>query len=125
MLTVTTAAVPYVAPKDRSLWSHAATAFTTFARKYGFMQDPHVPEALGVARDHGVELDPEDMIYFLGRETIIVTQRPGMALWRAAIRVDGAQRGRATAFFRLPPGASSSSASSRNVGMPSTCGGRL
>jgi KUP system potassium uptake protein len=68
------------------------------------MQDPHVPEALGMAREHGVELDPEDMIYFLGRETIIVTRRPGMALWRERLFVLMARNAvRATAFFRLPP----------------------
>ena len=71
--------------------------------KYGFMQDPHVPEALGVARDHGVELDPGDMIYFLGRETIIVTQRRA---WRSGERLFvlmARNAVRATAFFRLPP----------------------
>jgi KUP system potassium uptake protein len=72
--------------------------------QYGFMQDPHVPEALGQARDQGVQLDPEDMIYFLGRETIIVTERAGMAMWREKLFVLMARNAvRATAFFRLPP----------------------
>ena len=72
--------------------------------QYGFMQDPNVPEALGMARDQGIELDPADMIYFLGRETIIVTQRAGMAMWREKLFVLMARNAvRATAFFRLPP----------------------
>ena len=63
-----------------------------------------MPAALGMARDLGVELDPEDMIYFLGRETIIVTRRPGMAVWRERLFVLMARNAvRATAFFRLPP----------------------
>src|SRR5262245_14927547 len=104
VLTVTTAGVPYVAAKDQiTVQSYGYGIFNVRAQ-YGFMQDPHVPEALGIARDHGVELDPEDMIYFLGRETIIVTRRPGMATWRERLFVLMARNAvRATAFFRLPP----------------------
>jgi KUP system potassium uptake protein len=104
VLTVTTAPVPYVAPKDQiTVQSYGYGIFNVRAQ-YGFMQDPHVPEALGVARDEGVELDPEDMIYFLGRETIIVTERAGMAMWREKLFVLMARNAvRATAFFRLPP----------------------
>ena len=44
------------------------------------------------------------LIYFLGRETIIVTRRPGMATWRERLFVLMARNAvRATAFFRLPP----------------------
>jgi len=104
VLTVTTAPVPYVAQKDQvSVESYGHGIYNVRAQ-YGFMQDPHVPEALGTARDQGVELDPEDMIYFLGRETIIVTRRPGMAMWRERLFVLMARNAvRATAFFRLPP----------------------
>ena len=104
VLTVTTAGVPYVAPKDQISCESYGHGLYNVRAQYGFMQDPHVPEALNIAREHGVELDPEDMIYFLGRETIIVTRRPGMALWRERLFVLMARNAvRATAFFRLPP----------------------
>jgi KUP system potassium uptake protein len=104
VLTVTTAPVPYVPIQEQvSVQSYGQGLYNVRAQ-YGFMQDPHVPEALGMARDQGVELDPEDMIYFLGRETIIVTRRPGMAVWRERLFVLMARNAvRATAFFRLPP----------------------
>jgi KUP system potassium uptake protein len=42
--------------------------------------------------------------YFLGRETLIVTRHPGMAIWRERLFVLMARNAvRATAFFRLPP----------------------
>ncbi len=41
-----------------------------------------MPEALARARDDGLELDREDVTYFLGRETLIVTRTRGMAIWR-------------------------------------------
>jgi KUP system potassium uptake protein len=72
--------------------------------QYGFMEDPNVPEALRDARNQGVPIDDEDVTYFLGRETIIVTRREGMALWREKLFVLMARNAvRATAFFRLPP----------------------
>jgi KUP system potassium uptake protein len=72
--------------------------------QYGFMQDPDVPSALLAARARGVEFDPDDLTYFLGRETIIVTRRPGMAAWREKLFVVMARNAvRATAFFHLPP----------------------
>ena len=72
--------------------------------QYGFMEDPDVPEALAQARAQGLELDPQDVTYFLGRETIIVTRRKGMAIWREKLFVVMARNAvRATAFFRLPP----------------------
>ena len=40
------------------------------------MEDPNVPEALAFARaSTGCELDEDDVTYFLGRETLIVTKR--------------------------------------------------
>ena len=48
-------------------------------------------------------MDTEDTIYFLGRETIIVTERPGMAMWRERLFVLMSRNSvRATAYFRLP-----------------------
>ncbi len=73
--------------------------------QYGFMEDPDVPAALlAGARDRGCRSIPDDLTYFLGRETIIVTRRKGMAIWREKLFVLMARNAvRATAFFRLPP----------------------
>ena len=71
---------------------------------YGFMQDPNVPEALRTAQNRGLGIDADDITYFLGRETILVTHRRGMALWREKLFVLMTRNAvRATAFFRLPP----------------------
>ena len=62
--------------------------------RYGFMEDPNVPEALARAAEQGLELDEGDVTYFLGRETLIVTKTPGMAIVAgAAVRADGAKCG--------------------------------
>ena len=72
--------------------------------QYGFMEDPNVPDALAQARAQGLTVDFIDVVYFLGRETIIVTRKKGMAIWREKLFVLMARNAvRATAFFRLPP----------------------
>jgi KUP system potassium uptake protein len=68
------------------------------------MEDPDVPQAVTLARAEGLEMDADDVTYFLGRETIVVTDRPGMAQWREQLFVLMTRNAvRATAFFRLPP----------------------
>jgi KUP system potassium uptake protein len=103
ILTVTTQPVPHVADEDQVTVQPLGRNVFNVAVRYGFMQDPHVPEALALAREKGLVMDQEDITFFLGRETIIVTKRPGMALWREKLFVLMARNAvRATAFFRLP-----------------------
>jgi KUP system potassium uptake protein len=104
VLTVRTAPVPYV-PREEQVSVEPLTNNVFNVRvQYGFMQDPSVPEALDEARLRGLLMDVEDVTFFLGRETIIVTHRRGMAIWREKLFVLMARNAvRATAFFRLPP----------------------
>jgi KUP system potassium uptake protein len=104
VLTVTTSHTPYVPPDQQVQVQSLGLGVFNVRVQYGFMQDPDVPRALLTARELGVELDIEDLTYFLGRETIIVTERPGMAVWREKLFVVMARNAvRATAFFHLPP----------------------
>jgi KUP system potassium uptake protein len=93
--------VPFDAQVDiQSLGEHVYNV----AVRYGFMQDPNVPDALALAQANGLRMDPDDVTFFLGRETILVTRRPGMAMWREKLFVLMTRNAvRATAFFRLPP----------------------
>jgi len=104
LLTITTAQVPHVPPEERISFEPLGHGLFNVRAQFGFMEDPDVPEALLLARAKGVEMNPEDLTYFLGRETIIVTRREGMAIWREKLFVLMARNAvRATAFFRLPP----------------------
>ena len=104
VLTVSTAQLPHVPPDERVSIERLEHNLYNVRVQYGFMEDPDVPEALAQAREQGLALDTEDLTYFLGRETIIVTRRRGMAIWREKLFVLMARNAvRATAFFRLPP----------------------
>jgi KUP system potassium uptake protein len=104
VLMVTTAQRPHVPAEDRISIEPLGDGLFNVRVQYGFMEDPDVPAALLQAREQGLVLEPADLTYFLGRETILVTRRKGMAIWREKLFVLMARNAvRATAFFRLPP----------------------
>jgi KUP system potassium uptake protein len=104
VLTVVTSQVPHVPVAERISVQPLGHSLFNVRVQYGFMEDPNVPEALRQAREQGLHIDLDDTTYFLGRETIIVTARQGMAVWREKLFVLMARNAvRATAFFRLPP----------------------
>ena len=71
---------------------------------YGFMEDPNIPEVCIGSAKRVCRLDLDEITYFLGKETLIVTAERGMAVWREKLFVVMARNAvRATAFFRLPP----------------------
>ena len=103
-LMVTTQPVPHVPPNKQTTVRPLGQGVFEVIVRYGFMEDPNVPEALVRASEQGLTLDVEDITYFLGRETLIVSKNPGMAMWRErlfALMTRNAVR--ATTFFRLPP----------------------
>ena len=103
-LMVSTQPVPHVPAHQQVTVRELGHGVFHMAVRYGFMEDPNVPEAIVRARGQGLELDEEDVTYFLGRETLIVTKSPGMAMWRERLFVLMARNAvRATTFFRLPP----------------------
>ena len=103
VLVVQTEPVPHVAADRRCEVYTLGQGLYRVVLRYGFMEDPNVPEALELARAGGLNIDQEDLTYFLGRETILVTAKRGMAMWRERLFVLMTRNAvRATAFFRLP-----------------------
>jgi KUP system potassium uptake protein len=104
VLTASTIPVPYTTPDERLTVQRFGQGLYHARVQYGFMDDPDIPEALMQIKALGVPIDPDDVTYFLGRETIVVSNRPGMAKWREKLFVLMARNAvRATAFFKLPP----------------------
>jgi KUP system potassium uptake protein len=67
------------------------------------MEDPNVPRDLALAKRHGLDFQPEEVSYFLGRERLFPTRGGGMALWREQLFAIMSRNSRsATDFFRLP-----------------------
>ena len=104
LLVIETAEVPHVDPEERSSVEALGHGFFRIIVRYGFMEEPDVPEALADVRADGLELAPMRTSFFLGRETLIPSRHPGMALWREHLFAVMARNARpATSFFCLPP----------------------
>jgi KUP system potassium uptake protein len=104
-VTVKTQQVPYVPDQRRVEVENFGSGLYRMKIYYGFMQDPDIPRALDTAVAAGLPpVAPQDATYFLGRETIIATPRPGMAVWREKLFALIARNATtATAFFGIPP----------------------
>ena len=105
-LTVVTADVPYVASEERLRLSELGNGFYRLILRYGFMESPDIPAALVQCRGlYGLQFDMMRTSFFVSRETIVPSLRPGMAMWRerlfAFMALNSAS---ATSFFKIPTG---------------------
>ena len=102
LLTVLTEDTPHVRSAGRVHAGEMAPGIFSVQVRYGFMEDANVPRALKACA--GLDFDPDSTTYFLGRETLLATRRPGMAIWREKLfALLSRNARRATAFFRIPP----------------------
>jgi KUP system potassium uptake protein len=103
-LTVTTEDVPHVDPEQRVTVKRSGKGFHTVVARYGFMQDPDINEILAACKANHLDIPLEGTTFFLGRETLIASDRPGMAIWRERLFSFMSRNAlRATAFFKIPP----------------------
>jgi KUP system potassium uptake protein len=91
-------------PRARRATTHdMGDGFYQVVLTYGFLDQLDVPEALGNIVDTDFGFDPTDATYFIGKETIMVTDLPSMMKWREHLfsimyrNAAGADR-----FFLLP-----------------------
>ena len=104
LLTVVTNDIPHVPPEDRTKVDPLGQGFYRLTLRYGFMEEPDVPDALREASERGFSIDLADTTFFLGVETLLATRRPGLPLWRERLFVLIARNAvRANAFFKIPP----------------------
>ena len=103
-LTMINEEVPTVPPEERLEIQDLGKECYRILAHYGFIQNPGIPDVLHLLREQkGIHLDPMSTTFFLSRETLIPSRKPGMAIWREklfALMVRNAQR--PTDFFRIP-----------------------
>lgn len=102
LLTILTDEAAHVALRDRFELETLDQGFVRIVARYGFMEQPDVPELLSQAGLLGAGF--EGISFFLGRETMIATKRPGMARWRLHVFTFLSRNAQpATKFFNIPP----------------------
>ena len=103
LLTVRIEDVPYVPQHKRVELKDFGQGFFRMVIHYGFMQEPDVPAALSGVSQCGAAVRMMDTSFFLARQTLIPSERPGMAIWREKLfawMLRNAES--AMEFFRLP-----------------------
>jgi KUP system potassium uptake protein len=103
LLTVKIEDVPYVEEDRRFDMKDLGSGFYRLIIRFGFMQETDVPSALQRVETCGPQFKMMDTSFFLARQTLITSARPGMAIWREKLfawMLRNAES--AMEFFRLP-----------------------
>ncbi len=70
---------------------------------YGFKDQSDIPNALELCASKGIPLEVMDTSFFLSLETLISTERPGMARWREKIFISLSRNaGSIATYFNIP-----------------------
>ena len=103
-LTVITEEVPHIDDIERLEIQHLGRRFYRFVLRYGYLDETDIPAALKAATRQNFEFNDMETSFFLGRETIMPSARPGMALWREHLFAWMTRSATsAMNFFKLPP----------------------
>ncbi len=72
--------------------------------RMGFMDKADVQDVLRMCRFRGIDTRIEETTFFLGRETVLATEKRGMALWREKLFAFMGRNAQSPAlFFNIPP----------------------
>jgi KUP system potassium uptake protein len=74
--------VARVPSEDRVEIETIAEGFYRVVARFGFVEEMDVPEVLRACAEQGMQFDMMDTTFFLGRETLLPSKNPGMAIWR-------------------------------------------
>ncbi len=103
LLTVRIEDVPFIRRKDRCTVNDYGSGFFRIVLRYGFMEEIDVPAALARVEGVGPTCKMMDTSFFLARQTLLASARPGMAIWREKLfawMLRNAES--AMEFFKLP-----------------------
>ena len=97
--------IPHVSDNDKVESLTLSNNFYRLIIKFGFKDVPDIPKALELAAKHGLPLEPMEISYFIGRQTLIPKASPGMPLWREKLFITMYHNaGSIVRFFKIPPG---------------------
>jgi KUP system potassium uptake protein len=110
IVTVESRNIPHVTRRERvtvDALGYTDDNIVHVAARFGFQDDPDIPDVLRLAQRKGLEcdIDAERPSFFLSRITLIVTDAPGMNRWRKKLFVAMARNAaNPVEYFRLPQG---------------------
>jgi KUP system potassium uptake protein len=103
VLTIVTDRIPYVPRDSRIEIKDLSEGFFRIIAHFGFMETPTISEILECCAMKDFVIEEQKSSFFLGRETIICTGKPGMARWREHLFIAMSRHAQRPAeFFKLP-----------------------
>lgn len=103
LMTINTEEEPYTEEEDRVQIEQLSTSFWRIVAHYGFKETPDMQDIIEHCAKAGLVFEIMETSFFLSRETLVATCRPGMALWREKLFVWMSKNAlRATDFFQIP-----------------------
>jgi KUP system potassium uptake protein len=109
LVSVLTEEVPAVPEAERVVTRDLGVGFYQVVAHYGFMEQPNIPallESLATREGAGdkLQVQPLEVSYYLGRETLLATGSASLATWRKKLFIIMSRNSAtASAFFGLPP----------------------
>ncbi len=103
-ITAETTSEPRISDEERVQVKQLPLGAWLVEARFGYMEQPDVPKALRACAPFGLEIDPRQASYFLGRRVIRMSARSSLPFWQQRIFIMMAnQSARAIEFFRIPP----------------------
>ncbi len=103
ILTVRAEGIPHLPHQKRIVESDHGYGFYRITLRHGFMDEIDIPAALKAVTASGGPLKVTETSYFLSRQTLIPSARPGMAIWREKLFAWMVQNAESPMdFFKLP-----------------------
>lgn len=107
LLTIQTLPVPAVPESERiAAFDDLGDGISFCKLAFGFGDIPDIPKALELLGDRGITAGPDEISYFLGRESLVFTKGASTLSLPRKVFFKFLSQNAATAstFFRLPPG---------------------
>jgi KUP system potassium uptake protein len=79
-LTIDVEETAHLTEGERYSWRELGNGIYRLVLRFGFMEEANIPEILTSLGPKPVSFNPMTTSYFLGRETLVPTKQPGMAL---------------------------------------------
>lgn len=103
VLTMITETTPRVSASERVEIAPLGGSFHRVLMRFGFMETPNVPKALGLARKEGLSFDIMSTSFFLSRRSVRPDARSGMPAWQDRLFILLARNADdASSYFQLP-----------------------
>jgi KUP system potassium uptake protein len=102
-ISAETTSAPRLENEDRVSVKQLPLGAWLVVARFGYMEQPDVPKALRACAPFGLEIDPRQASYFLGRRLIRMSARSSLPFWQQRLFIMMAnQSSRAIEFFRIP-----------------------